>query len=149
MMKKQRDGFTLIEMLVVLLILGIVLLLVVPNVRALQTERTLSTARTVLVSDLRLLQETVRSHGERGEWRPARGAYELVVVDSDGGSDILLSRTLPTEVRITHNGRLPAPVIFQPNGSCARYCTIRLYDEKRRSYDIVLYKTGRIREVAT
>lgn len=148
MTMRHRFGFTFVEMLVVLFIMAILLLLVVPNVMALQSDSALLSARSVLVSDLRLLQERVRSEGERGEWRLNHGAYELVLVDSKGNEKIFLSRNLPKGVRIKHSGGTFAPVVFRPNGQCVQYCTIRLYDDSRHSYDVILYKTGRIREVA-
>ncbi len=146
--RRYRSGFTFTEMLVVLFIMAVIVFLIAPNVLALQSDRTLLSTRSVLVSDLRLLQEKIRSEGERGEWRSNRGAYELVIVDSKRGEEVLLSRTLPKGVRIGHNGNILAPVVFRPNGQCNQYCTIQIYDESRRSYEIILYKTGRIREVA-
>lgn len=145
MTRNRKEGFSLAEMGVVLMILAIIMLLLMPNIRHVQSAYALRQEKTLLISDLRLLQEKARATGQIGEWTYDKGHYQLALRNQEGNISVLFTRTLREGISLYCNSHLMPAVYFLPDGT-SNFCTVQLQQESIGHVDIVIYHTGRIRE---
>jgi type IV fimbrial biogenesis protein FimT len=100
--KTGAGGFSLIEMMVVVLILAIVAAIAIPNLIAWRSGMNLRAAVDILRSDL----ESARARAVKENARvtvafiPTAGQYSVTYQDPDANTILLKSQTLPAGVRI-------------------------------------------------
>ncbi len=73
---KKKNGFTLVEVIAVIIIIGILMLIAVPNV----TNYILGSRRSSYASDIHAYIETIRSEYEMREYGPLLDDDEIMIV---------------------------------------------------------------------
>ena len=124
---KSRQGFTLFEMLVVLIILGFLLLLTVPNLMEVYRQK-----------DLRWAQARAGSQQENIQVKFQKQGYQIINLDVPKSE--IRNVTLPKQIKIKQGSSIFFAETYAPTGNGH----IVIGDE-RRNYYVYYYKTGRIR----
>jgi Tfp pilus assembly protein FimT len=98
----NRDGYFLIDVLVVIGIVGVVAVAAVPYIRDFQPRLTLDSAKKQIASDLRYTQQlAVTEQSLHGvEFDEIMDTYEVVKMDPDGSTSVIKSRELAKGVGI-------------------------------------------------
>ncbi|MFS2116777.1 MULTISPECIES: GspH/FimT family pseudopilin [Herbaspirillum] len=112
----RHRGFTLIELMVVLLIAGLVLAAGVPALQNLSNEQQLVTAANEFFHSVQLTRSEALRHGRRAEMRPVAGddwhsGWEIMVGEHVVSRRQALASTI--SVAYTTGGEL---VAYQPGG---------------------------------
>lgn len=140
----KDDGFTLPEVLVVLVIMSLLLLLVLPDLGRQYEQLQLQTAAINLHSDLRWAQgmanateHELQIFFERSNGKPP---YRYQIKDITAGHQLLKQVELPASIHQCYG----ADIYFRPHYGFQQNGHIQLGSE-RRCYYLYYYSTGRIR----
>ena len=134
---KSRQGFTLFEMLVVLIILGFLLLLTVPNLMEVYRQKELQNSAVLLHNDLRWAQARAGSQQENIQVKFQKQGYQIINLDVPKSE--IRNVTLPKQIKIKQGSSIFFAETYAPTGNGH----IVIGDE-RRNYYVYYYKTGRI-----
>lgn len=104
---RQRDGFTLVEMMVAIVIFGIAMAIAVPNFRGSLDRARADRVETELQSDLRLALSTAKATGRTMQIRFDQGGYR--VVDAADTSRVYQARDYEGSIAVTATGN---PLVF-------------------------------------
>jgi len=144
-MKMNKKGFTLMELVVVMVIIAVGAVLVVPNMGAWLPNYRLRSAARDIVSIMRVAQMKAVSNNMEYQVRIDAGSY---VLERNSGGWVIEGETKTLPKGITFNGNTftnPANnALFRPNSS-SNGGTLRLQNTKGTQREIrVLPSTGRI-----
>lgn len=104
---RNQRGFSLVEIMVTLSIMGIVLAIAVPGFRSSMTRAQFDRATTELQSDLRLAVSTAKSTGRAVLFDFRADGYRLV--DATDTTRVYRSRELASGIRLNASG---SPLVF-------------------------------------
>ena len=104
---RTRDGFTLVEMMVAITILGIALVVAVPNFRGSLDRARAERVESELQSDLRLALSTAKASGRTVQILFGADGYR--VVDAADTTRVFQSRTYEGSIAVTASGN---PLVF-------------------------------------
>lgn len=135
---KDRRGFTLFEMLVVISILALLSSLLLPNISAVYQQKQLQNAAVLLHSDLRWAQARAASQQENIQVKFQKQGYQIINLDAE--KEEIRTVVLPKQITIKHSSSIFFASAYAPNGNGH----IVIGDE-RKNYYVYYYKTGRIR----
>jgi len=125
--QRRKAGFTLVEMLVVIFVIGVISTLIFSNYRTGHKKYTLQRARQEVINHLRLAQDMSLTGLEFnnqvlsfGLYFQLNKNYYILFADLDGGFDYdgtsedLIKVDLPTDVKISALSASPLTIIFAP-----------------------------------
>lgn len=146
---RDDGGFTLIEVLIVLLIIGLVSLMVIPSVNRLKGRRDLDRAARLLVADMTMVQQTAIAYGKTCRMEFYTGKHDKYIIYIPGENS---TGKLPAGITTCANN-FPTSnpggfrlLSFNRRGAPNRGGTIGLANEHGEClYIIVFPATGRIR----
>lgn len=104
---RNQRGFSLVEIMVILSIMGIAIAIAVPSFRGTMTRARFDRATTELQSDIRLAISTAKSTGRTVLFDIRTDSYRLV--DATDTTRVYRTRTLEAGIRFTASG---SPLIF-------------------------------------
>jgi prepilin-type N-terminal cleavage/methylation domain-containing protein len=98
--RTDPPGFTLIELMVTIVVMGLVLMMTAPGITRFVKSSRLAGAQNMLMGDLRYTRSLASSKRTTYELRLAPSAYAVVSLSP---VRTVLSRTLPSGVTIAHS----------------------------------------------
>lgn len=104
---RQRDGFTLMEMMVAIAVLGVALAVAVPNFRSSLDRARAERVETELQSDLRLALSNAKATGRTLQILFGQNGYR--VVDAADTNSVVRSRTYDGTIAVAATGN---PLVF-------------------------------------
>lgn len=104
---RQRDGFTLMEMMVAIAVLGIALAVAVPNLRGTLDRARAERVESELQSDLRLALSNAKATGRTIQIRFDPNGYRVVVAADT--SNVIQQRNYEAGVAVNASGN---PLVF-------------------------------------
>lgn len=140
--KNYPKGFSLLELLVVLTIMGLVLAMAVPRLVAIYDRELLSEQAYIIEEDLRWLKAQARASGEDASFKSQGDGYSLSV--KKNGTTESKKRDLLNERMTISASSFGGQIIFKPRGTAYYKCTLtlRLGSQKRT---VVVNNLGRVR----
>ena len=150
----DKQGFTLLEMMTVIAILGILAAISTPNVIAWQQTAKLRGTTRDLMSDLSMARMHAVKHGAVVKALLQKSGYTLFIdVDDDdaagAGDNILRSKKYPPGI-VMQNTTFPgAKTAFHPSGAATPAGSVALDRGSGRQMKIIVNLVGRIRVEAT
>jgi len=143
-MKKTQSGFNLLELTLVLALLGILVSLSLPGIKAvfsnIETSRTIST----VVSTLNFARVTAVSRGYDVFVKFQANSIQ-VDMDFSGGKRFLLSRKERPGVSLVWHGLYP--LYFTALGEARPNGRVEIYKKAKLVAKVVLSQSGRIRSL--
>ncbi|HHV63658.1 MAG TPA: prepilin-type N-terminal cleavage/methylation domain-containing protein [Peptococcaceae bacterium] len=100
---KEIRGFTLLEIMIVISVLGIIMLIAFPNFRSLRIDQALYTEATKIKSDFRYLQQIAFDTQNTCQMIYGENNYTLKLTSSP---DILKNENLENNVRFLNSGTI-------------------------------------------
>jgi len=117
-MKKLR-GFTIIEIIAVLSIIGIVTIAFIPSINHYLPSVQLNGATRSLVSDLREIQERAITEQDRFSIKfsalNSPASYQLIHLQ-DSSEEVIREENLPASINLELNGIIDNQIVFSPDG---------------------------------
>ncbi|NLZ29090.1 MAG: type II secretion system protein [Firmicutes bacterium] len=148
--RRENDGgFTLVELLIVVLIIGLVGLILLPSLGQSQGQRELDRAARLLVADMGMVQQAAIAYGKTCRMEFSTGTQNRYTICIPGENT---TKRLPEGIRIcANNFPITEPgayrlLSFNRRGAPNRAGTVALGDEHGNClYIIVFLSTGRVR----
>ncbi len=141
-LKKSGAGFTFIELLIAISVIGILAIVAIPGFRAFQPTLQLSGISRELISDLRYAQQiTVTEQVEYCVvFFPIERKYQIIQC---GGTQPIKEKILPGEIQtITISGFTNNEVRYNPYGAVREAGTITLENTKNITKTILVRPSG-------
>lgn len=134
-------GFTLIELMVAVLILGLLLTFAVPGVRASMDAQRLKGASESIASQVRLARSTAMANGAARRFCFAEDSagYDYHVHLSDG---TLRGWSLPEDIHYDMASDSSAGLVFQTSGRASRSLNIVLRDRAGTRDSVTIQLSG-------
>ncbi|NLI69281.1 MAG: prepilin-type N-terminal cleavage/methylation domain-containing protein [Firmicutes bacterium] len=146
---ENDGGFTLVELLIVVFIIGLVGLIVLPSPGQSHGQRELDRAARLLVADMTMVQQAAIAHGKTCRMEFSTGTQNRYTICIPGENT---TKRLPEGIKIcANNFPITEPgayrlLSFNRRGAPNRAGTVALEDERGSClYIIVFLSTGRIR----
>ena len=135
---RERAGFTLVEMMIAITIIGIALVVAVPNFRGSLDRARAERIEAELQSDLRLALSTAKATGRAVQFRFDEDGYRLI--DAADSSRVFRSRDYEGSIAVVASGN---PMVF-PWGMVQP--TDVSVSHHAGSTDYLILPTGRVEE---
>ncbi len=136
-----QEGYTLLELLLVLTVLGTLFLLLVPNVNGLYQRYELDAASRLIASDLRAAQVASWAHQDLHElWFNKFEPQYRLWEDGKSTGQVQLSSRVRYRNGYLENG--VSLLRFYPNGMVAGSGNIRLTNRQKERADLVVYPSS-------
>lgn len=132
----ERRGFTLVEMMVLIGILGLLAALAVPSFQSYNRANVLDTTADMLAADVNLARATAVMQGRRLELKARATGYTIEYQDS---GDLLRDRTYKGQVQLQHD----IDIVFHPRGSATPTATMTLV-EGSMQINLTVMPTGMV-----
>ena len=126
-MSRSRSGFTFVEMLIVMIVMGVVMALAVPKFNALRNSGKLGSAKVHIMSSLTTARAAAIQNGRRARWAVSGNS---VVVTADDGAGNFVNVSPPADFATQYNVTLRAsdPTIeFDGRGLASLASTGKIY----------------------
>lgn len=136
-----QAGYTLVELLLVLAVIGVVFLLVLPGINGLYQRYELDVASRLIVSDLRGAQMSAWAHGDLHEiWFNKFAPTYRVWEDGKTTGQIRLPERVGYRNGYLENG--VSLMRYYPNGMAAGSGSIRLTNRLKERADLIVYPSS-------
>lgn len=149
MKRLNKAGFTLIELMIVIAIIGIVSAIAAPNFRTYMAERRLSGAARMVMSDLMAARQKAVTQNNRFSVTFSGTQYTILDDDNDNGStdsgEMTEVRNIQTDYYDVTIPNVTANPVFYPRGTASGTSVTLTSSKTGKSKKVVVALTGRVK----